>query len=168
MNGSPGRGYSARLWRLLAGTLAGILILAALLLGALRLAIARVPENAARIQAWVEQQTDYRLEFQGVDARLRWWGPEVVLRDLRVLDRDAGQAGQHLDGARPLGQQVEQLQPLRGRGRLADPGYLLVDLILQRSPGCRHWRSILAITRIVNAPAPGAKAAPVSRPACGG
>ena len=92
MNGSPGRGYSARLWRLLAGTLAGILILAALLLGALRLAIARVPENAARIQAWVEQQTDYRLEFQGVDARLRWWGPEVVLRDLRVLDRDAGQA----------------------------------------------------------------------------
>ena len=75
MNGSPGRGHSARLWRLLAGTLAGILILAALLLGALRLAIARVPENAARIQAWVEQQTDYRLEFQGVDARLRWWGP---------------------------------------------------------------------------------------------
>ncbi|MCK7580867.1 MAG: hypothetical protein MZV65_38145, partial [Chromatiales bacterium] len=42
--------YSAWLWRLLAGTLAGILILAALLLGALRLAIARVPENAARIR----------------------------------------------------------------------------------------------------------------------
>ena len=92
MNGSPGRGSSARLWRLLAGTLAGILILAALLLGALRLAIARVPDNAARIQAWVEQQTDYRLEFQGLDARLRWWGPEVVLRNLRVLDRDASQA----------------------------------------------------------------------------
>ena len=92
MNASPGRGASARLWRILAGTLAGVLILAAVLVGALRLAIARVPENAARIQAWVERQTDYRLEFSGLDARLRWWGPEVVLRNLRVLDSDAGQA----------------------------------------------------------------------------
>jgi len=88
VSATPGRGSSARLWRLLAGTLAGLLILSALLVGALRLALARVPENAARIQAWVEQQTDYRLEFRGIDARLRWWGPEVVLRDVRVLDRD--------------------------------------------------------------------------------
>lgn len=88
MSATPGRGASARLWRIVAGTLAGLLIVAALLVGALRLALARVPENAARIQAWVEQQTDYRLEFRGIDARLRWWGPEVVLRDVRVLDRD--------------------------------------------------------------------------------
>jgi len=76
------------MWRILAGSLAGLLILSALLVGALRLALARVPENAARIQAWVEQQTDYRLEFRNIDARLRWWGPEVVLRGVRVLDRD--------------------------------------------------------------------------------
>jgi uncharacterized protein (TIGR02099 family) len=88
VSATPGRGSSARLWRILAGTLAGALILSALLIGALRLALARVPENAARIQAWVEQQTDYRLEFRGIDARLRWWGPEVVLRSVRVLDRD--------------------------------------------------------------------------------
>jgi len=88
VSATPGRGASARLWRILAATLAGLLILAALLLGALRLALARVPDNAARIQAWVEQQTDYRLEFRGIDARMRWWGPEVVLRDVRVLDRD--------------------------------------------------------------------------------
>ena len=92
MNATPGRGSSARLWRILAGTLAGLLIVAALLVGALRLAIARVPENAARIQAWVEQQTDYRLEFDAIDARMRWWGPEVVLRNLRVLDEDESQA----------------------------------------------------------------------------
>jgi uncharacterized protein (TIGR02099 family) len=85
---TPGRGFSARLWRLLAGTLAALLILSAVAVGALRLALARVPENAARIQAWVEQQTDYRLEFRAIDARLRWWGPEVVLRGVRVLDRD--------------------------------------------------------------------------------
>jgi uncharacterized protein (TIGR02099 family) len=71
-----------------AGTLAALLIVSAVAVGALRLALARVPENAARIQAWVEQQTDYRLEFRAIDARLRWWGPEVVLRDVRVLDRD--------------------------------------------------------------------------------
>ena len=92
MSVTPGRGRSARLWRILAGTLAGLLIVAALLLGALRFAIARVPENAARIQAWVERQTDYRLEFDAIDARMRWWGPEVVLRNLRVLDEDASQA----------------------------------------------------------------------------
>jgi uncharacterized protein (TIGR02099 family) len=88
VSATPGRGSSARLWRILAGTLAALLILSAVAVGALRFALARVPENAARIQAWVEQQTDYRLEFRAIDARLRWWGPEVVLRDVRVLDRD--------------------------------------------------------------------------------
>jgi len=88
VSATPGRGSSARLWRILAGTLAALLILSGVLVGALRLALARVPENAARIQAWVERQTDYRMEFRGIDARLRWWGPEVVLRDVRVLDRD--------------------------------------------------------------------------------
>jgi uncharacterized protein YhdP len=93
VSATPGRGASARPWRILAGTIAGALILSALLIGALRLALARVPENAARIQAWVEQQTDYRLEFRSIDARMRWWGPEVVLREVRVLDRDdPGQA----------------------------------------------------------------------------
>jgi len=88
VSATPGRGSSARLWRILAGTLAALLILSALAVGALRLVLARVPENAARIQAWVQQQTDYRLEFRAIDARLRWWGPEVVLRSVRVLDRD--------------------------------------------------------------------------------
>jgi uncharacterized protein YhdP len=72
---TAGRGYSARPWRLLAGLLAGVLITAALLLGALRLALALVPENATRLQQWVEQQTRLRVEFAGIDARLRWFGP---------------------------------------------------------------------------------------------
>ena len=71
-----------------------------------------------------------------------------VLR--RVADRDAGEAGQHLDGAWPLGKQVEQLQPLRGRGRLADPGDLLVDLVLELPLGPGHAPSILVFTRINN------------------
>jgi len=92
VNRSAGRGVSARIWRALAGTLAGLLILAALVLGLLRFAIAQLPDNAARIRGWIERQTELKLEFATMDARMRWWGPEVVLRDVRVLDRDADQA----------------------------------------------------------------------------
>jgi len=92
VNGAPGRGRSARTWRLLAGTLAALVIAAAVLVGALRLSLALVPDHAARIQGWIERQTGLRLEFASLDARLRWWGPEAVLRDVRVLDPDATQA----------------------------------------------------------------------------
>lgn len=92
MNPPAGRGRLARLWRVLAAVVATLLIVAALAVGALRLAIARVPENAARLQAWVEQQTGLRVEYDAIDARLRWFGPEVVLRDVRVLDQDRSQA----------------------------------------------------------------------------
>ncbi len=33
-----------------------------------------------------------RIEYSQLDARLRWYGPELVLRDVRVLDRDGSQA----------------------------------------------------------------------------
>ena len=92
MNAAAGRGRAARLWRVTAAILATLLILAALAVGALRLAIARVPENAARLQAWVEQQTGLRVEYDSLDARLRWFGPEVVLRGVRVLEQDGSQA----------------------------------------------------------------------------
>jgi uncharacterized protein (TIGR02099 family) len=88
----PARALSARVWRIAAGTLAALLILAAVALGALRLAVAQLPGNADRVQAWIEQQTRLRIEYRGLDARLRWFGPEVVLRDVRVLDRDGTQA----------------------------------------------------------------------------
>ena len=92
MNAPSGRRLAVRAWRAGAAVVAGLLILAALALGALRLAIARVPENAARIQAWVEQQTDLRIEYDSIDARLRRFGPEIVLRGVRVLERDGSEA----------------------------------------------------------------------------
>jgi uncharacterized protein (TIGR02099 family) len=92
VNAPAGRGLAARIWRVGAAVLAGLLILAALVLGALRLAIARVPDNAARIQAWVEQQTELRIEYDALDARLRWFGPEVVLRGVSVLESDGSEA----------------------------------------------------------------------------
>ncbi len=50
-----------------------------------------MPSRADRVKAWVERQTQLRLEFSRLDARLRWYGPELVLQDLRLLDRDSRQ-----------------------------------------------------------------------------
>ncbi len=72
--------------------LAGVLVGAVLMIGALRFVLTQLPEHSARIQSWIERQTHLQLEIATMDARLRWWGPEVVLRDVRVLDRDATQA----------------------------------------------------------------------------
>ena len=86
------RKASTRLWRIVAATAAGILILAALVVTTLRIAIAYLPEHADRLRAWVERQTHMRIEYAALDARLRWYGPEVVLRNVRVLDEDGTQA----------------------------------------------------------------------------
>ena len=88
MTAPPGRRTLARYWRCVALSLGSAVILAALLLGALRLAIALVPGNADRIVAWIERETGLRFQFAQLDARLRAYGPEVVLRDLRILDRE--------------------------------------------------------------------------------
>lgn len=131
MTATPGRRPSARLWRLLAGICAGLLILSAVLLGALRLALALVPENAGRIQAWIERQTNLRIEFASLDARLRWYGPEVVLGGVRVLDRDGTQAlFETREGSVAL--DVWNLfrtgEPVAGRVRFVAPSVTVVRL----------------------------------------
>ena len=82
---------SLRPWRLLAGTFAVLLVVAAVAMVALRVAISYLPEHANRLRAWVEAQTHVRIEYARLDARLRWYGPEVVVRGLRVLDEDGTQ-----------------------------------------------------------------------------
>ena len=86
-NGPPGAG-KRRLLRIFGFLFAGLLIAIALLLLLLRIALAGMPERAHRVKAWVERQTQLRLEFSSLDARLRWYGPELVLYDLRILDRE--------------------------------------------------------------------------------
>ena len=83
---------STRWWRLIAGTAAGLLVLLALLLTALRIAIAYVPHNEQKLRTWIERQTQMKFEYSRLETRLRWYGPEVVLRDLQVLDADRSQA----------------------------------------------------------------------------
>jgi uncharacterized protein YhdP len=90
--GAAARRPWARLWRIVAGGVAGLLIVAAIAITALRIALANAPEYATRLQAWIERETRMRVEYSQLDARLRWYGPEVVLRNVRVLDRDGSQA----------------------------------------------------------------------------
>ncbi|HET9693658.1 MAG TPA: YhdP family protein [Steroidobacteraceae bacterium] len=87
-----GRRPSARRWRIAGGAFATLLVVAALLITALRIALAYLPEHADRLRAWVERETHMRLEYSRLDARLRWYGPEVVLRGVRVLEEDGTQA----------------------------------------------------------------------------
>jgi uncharacterized protein (TIGR02099 family) len=80
---------NGRRWlRVLGFALATLLMALALLVLVLRIVLAGMPDRADRVQAWVERQTQLRLEFSRLDARLRWFGPELVLYDLRILDRD--------------------------------------------------------------------------------
>ncbi len=86
------RGPSARAWRIVAGIVAALLIAGALAITALRLALLYVPGHAAKLQAWIERETRMHVEYSQLDARLRWYGPEIVLRDVRVLDTGGTQA----------------------------------------------------------------------------
>jgi uncharacterized protein (TIGR02099 family) len=89
--GGEGRASAVRLWRIVAGSTAALLVGAALLITTLRIAIAYLPEHADKLRGWVERQTDMRIQYDRLDARLRWYGPEVVLQRVRVLDEDGTQ-----------------------------------------------------------------------------
>lgn len=82
----------ARPWRIVGAVLAAVLVGAALLLTALRIALMYVPDNADRLRGWIERQTHTRIGYRTLDARMRWYGPEVVLRDLAVHEEDGRQA----------------------------------------------------------------------------
>jgi len=89
---SSGDGGGMRRWLRVAGyAFAGFLVAIAILLVLLRIALAGMPERADRVKAWVERQTRLKLEFSSLDARMRWYGPELVLYDLRILDREGRQ-----------------------------------------------------------------------------
>jgi hypothetical protein len=57
----------------------------------------------------------------------------------RVGNREGGLRGKRLDRARPLAEEIHQLEPLgRGQG-LAEAGELLVDTVLESAMGVsRH------------------------------
>ncbi len=76
-----------KLLRLLGVTAGGLLILAALLLGAFRLFAASLPGYKQDLQAWVAETLDLAVEYDGIDLRLGMAGPELAFFNAE-LSRD--------------------------------------------------------------------------------
>lgn len=80
-----------RAWRWIAGSVATLAIGAALVVGALRVAIAYLPDIEARVAEQVRAQTGLALSFDSLDARLGWYGPEVYFEGARVAGAERGE-----------------------------------------------------------------------------
>src|SRR5690606_41402526 len=59
-------------------------ILAAIALGAFRLALAQLPGYQAEMQAWASEALGIALDFERLDARWGLAGPELTLHQARV------------------------------------------------------------------------------------
>ena len=77
-----------KLAKILALTAAGILLIAGVLLLAVKLALDRVPAYQEEIKAWVHQQTGYYIRFARVSPALRWYGPELSFQQLELRSKD--------------------------------------------------------------------------------
>jgi uncharacterized protein (TIGR02099 family) len=58
------------------------------LLLAFRIALARAPNYRAQVQAWVSERTKLAIEFSKMDARWRFYGPELVFDSAIVRSQD--------------------------------------------------------------------------------
>lgn len=78
-------------WRWIAGSVATLVIGAALVTGALRVAIAHLPDLQARVTEQVRAQTGLQLSFDSLDARFGRYGPEVFFEGARVVGAERGE-----------------------------------------------------------------------------
>ncbi|HEY6645286.1 YhdP family protein [Povalibacter sp.] len=69
-------------------TLAVVIVLLGLLMGAFQIAVSRVPEYRVQLQQWVNDKTGFVIEFSRIGARLRRYGPELVFYDATVRTAD--------------------------------------------------------------------------------
>lgn len=81
-------GRGTRIWRWVAGTAAALVILAALAVGAFRLALELLPEYETQVADRVRQATGLRLSFDALDARLGRYGPEIFFEGARIIGPD--------------------------------------------------------------------------------
>jgi len=67
---------------------AASVLICGLLLGAFQVVFSRVPQYRVQLQDWVSERTGLAIEFSGLSARLRLYGPELVFRDAIVRSPD--------------------------------------------------------------------------------
>lgn len=68
--------------------LGGLVLLLAVLLIAFRIVLSRAPEYRAQVQSWVSDRTGLDIQFERMDARWRFYGPELVFDSAVVRSRD--------------------------------------------------------------------------------
>ncbi len=73
-----------RVVRWLAGIGAALVIVLALALGALRVLLTHIPDYRDQIQAWVNDTTHLDVRFRELDARWRFFGPEIYITGVEV------------------------------------------------------------------------------------
>ena len=86
----PERPAARRVVRWLGGIAGALVILLALLVGAMRIAITHLPEYRDQIQAWVNETSHLDVRFKSMDARWRFYGPELFISDVAVLAPKGG------------------------------------------------------------------------------
>lgn len=79
-----------RVVRWLAGIAAALVIVLALALGALRVLLTHVPDYRNQIQAWVNDTTHLDVRFRELDARWRFFGPEIYITAVEVYAPHGG------------------------------------------------------------------------------
>jgi len=81
-------GLIRRLWRIAAGLFAVLVILAAVLVGLVRLALVQVPEYRDQVEALAGEALGWPVRIGAMDARLGLRGPELRFTEARVLTHD--------------------------------------------------------------------------------
>jgi len=66
----------------------GFVLLLAVLLIAFRIALSYLPDYRAQVQQWVSDRTGMNIQFTHMDARWRYYGPELVFDSAVVRSRD--------------------------------------------------------------------------------
>jgi uncharacterized protein (TIGR02099 family) len=129
-------GLIRRLWRFAAGFIAVIVILAAVLVGLIRLALVQVPEYRDQIEVMAGEALGWPVEIGAMDARLGLQGPELRFTDARVLTRDRERT---LVVATTGSMRFDNLALLRGKLRPGAVSLAGVALRIERDPAGR-WR----------------------------
>ena len=84
--------FRRKLWKWTAGTFAVLVILLGLALGVFRIVLAQVPDYRDQIQAFISRQSGLDIAFSELDARWRFYGPELVFKDAVVSAPNGGRA----------------------------------------------------------------------------
>jgi uncharacterized protein (TIGR02099 family) len=77
-----------KILKLTAYVAGGVFVSLALLLIAFRIVLARAPEYRAQVQTWVSERTQLDIEFARMDARWRFYGPELVFDQAVIRSAD--------------------------------------------------------------------------------